>query len=572
MVTGFGRAGAPMAAMALMVAVSSAPGQSAAPPAARRPPMLKGHLIQNLASDLPPQPASGAVATGLARAYGGSPISVTTYHYDTLRTGWNPAETDLTVANVVKGRFGLIASLPVDGLVLAQPLLAAGVEMADDSEHDVLIVATEHNSVYAFDARSYARLWQVSLGPSQSSLDVGCADVQPEYGISSTPVIAADEGAGRRVLYVVSATETAGPTFQTQLHALDLATGQDLRPPAVIAPSGSLSTGGTVAFSPQNQWNRAGLAWNAGSIYVGVGGHCDNDAALTTGWLLRYDSALTPLSAFQSIRQPTAYWLGSVWMSGVAPAIDASGNVFVATGNGAYSGATSQNWSMSVIRLPADLSAVTSSFTPAGYAQLNAQDFDLGAGGVLLLPPVAGQTAPPLAVIEGKWPQLYLLNQNSLGGLSAGDGGALQAQRAGKAKSNFGLWGAPTFFNGSSGPMVFLQTYGDLLKGYSVSAGAAPALTLALQGTTPAGKGGSLSVVSSNGAAPGTGVVWVLRRTVPPALEAYDAARLGAPIWRATAGAWPSGPTGQIILTPMEANGRVYVGSSKVVDVFGLLK
>jgi hypothetical protein len=188
-------------------------------------------------------PASLLPATialpGSIKKYSGTPIDVLTYHYDNFRTGWNQAETDLTPATVASRKFGLLKTLKVDGNVFAQPLLVTNVTVADGTTHDILIVATGHDTVYAYDAQSYAILWQVSLGTPQSSNDVGCGDVVPEYGITSTPVVIRSGAAA--TLYVVAATEATHLQFASQLHALNVATGADILPAVTIAPSATLS-------------------------------------------------------------------------------------------------------------------------------------------------------------------------------------------------------------------------------------------------------------------------------------------------------------------------------------------
>jgi hypothetical protein len=161
---------------------------------------------------------------------------------------------------------------------------------------------------------------------------------------------------------------------------------------------------------------------------------------------------------------------------------------------------------------------------------------------------------------------LYLLNQNNLGGLKPNNAGALQSQKV----SNEGLWGGPAFFNGPNGPTVYAQTHNDFLRAYSLATGSAPALTPVAAGTTNAGYGGSLPIVSSNAAAAGTGVVWLIRRSAPITLEAYDAAALGAPIFAANAGVWSNTANQNAFVTPMQANGRVYAPAYKTVKVFGL--
>ncbi|HLY04509.1 MAG TPA: hypothetical protein VKR31_02065 [Rhizomicrobium sp.] len=520
-----------------------------------------------LPAALPDRPPLRNAAAGLKRPYGGTPVDVLLYHYDLLRTGWNQSETDLTPTTVASANFGQLTTLNVDGNVFAQPLLVSGFTMPDGTTHDVLVVATGHDSVYAFDAQTYAVLWQVSLGKPQSTSDVGCGDVEPEYGISSTPVIVRNS-ASSATIYLVAATEPASFSFHTQLHALDLGTGQDIMSPVEIDPKARLKSGGKIEFDPQNQWNRASLAYSNGNLYVGIGSHCDNNAGSISGWLLNYDAATLKLvHHFHTIENSAGYELASIWMTGFAPAIDSSGNVFAVTGNGNFDKGD-RNWGESVIKLPPTLQKVESFFTPASYQQLNDGDVDFGSGGVMLLPVVQNQTAPPMAVAIGKDAVLYLLNQDSLGKVKANDAGALQWQRLGG--SGGGTWGGPAYYGGPNGGLVYVQIDGDVLRSFSVSTGSNPALTPAATGTSDAGYGGSLPIVSSNGATSGTAVVWLIRRGATVQLEAYDALALGTPLFAANAGKWSNKGNGNSFLTPMEANGRVYVPAYKTVTVFGL--
>jgi hypothetical protein len=508
-----------------------------------------------------------ANAAGIGKPYGGKKIDVTTYHYDLNRTGWNSTETDLTPASVTSGKFGLLKTLDVDGNVFAQPLLVSNFVMPDGTTHDVLIIATGHNSVYAYDAQTYALLWHVNLGTAQSSADVGCSDVLPEYGISSTPVVQRS-AAGAATIYVVAATEPSSFAFHTSLHALDLGTGKDSVPPVEISPTARLSNGSTLSFDPQNQWNRAGLAMNGGSIYIGIGSHCDNNGGSISGWLLRYNTGLALQSAFNTIETPSATDLASIWMSGFAPAIDGAGNVYVVTGNGNLLSPAAKDWGESVLRLPSDLSGVASRFTPASYMTLNSNDLDFGSGGVMLVPPVPRQTGPFLAVASGKESTLYLLNRANLGGLKPNNAGALQALSVGPV--GFGVRGGPAYYDGPSGPTVYLQITNDVLRSYALTTGTQPSLTQAAVGTSQGEYGGSLPIVSSNGATAATGVVWIMRRTIPMEIEAYDAVKLGKPLYAAKIGTWSNPDQANAFLTLMEANGRVYAPAYKTVKVFGL--
>jgi hypothetical protein len=505
---------------------------------------------------------------GAPKPYGGTAIDVLTYHYDNGRTGWNPTETDLTPASVASAKFGLLHDFTVDGNVFAQPLLVSGFVMPGHTTHDVLILATGHNSVYAFDAQTFALLWQVNLGGAQSSADIGCDHVVPEYGISSTPMIVRT-AANLATLYVVAATEPASMAFHTKLHALSLADGHDLVAPAEIAPSAVLSNGATLSFDPKHQWIRAGLAYNDGNLYVAITSHCDQNASAISGWLLRYDRRLQLVRGFHTIETPHGKELASIWMSGFAPAIDASGNVYVVTGNGDYTDAGAQDYGESVLSLPPSLpEAVLNRFTPAAYPSLNFNDTDFSSGGVMLAPLQPGQAAPPMAVTIGKDDVLYLLDQSNLGGLRPSDSGALAALRLGPTKD--GVWGGPAFYGGPAGPTVYVQTNAGVLQSFALATSAAPSLTPHAEGTTRAGHGGSLPIVSSHGAAPGSGVVWLMRRSIPTELEAYDAVKLGAPIFSANVGSWSNTVHNNPFLTPMEANGRVYVTGYLSVKVFGL--
>ena len=274
-------------------------------------------------------------AEKVIRPYSGTHIDVTTYHYDNARSGSNRTEADLTPSTVKSSQFSLLKTLVVDGNVFAQPLLISNLRMPDGSDRDILIIATGHNTIYAYDANTYSILWQRTLGPAQQYAHIGCPDIETEYGISSTPVIAR-RSIESATLFVVSAVEPRELEFHTYIHALDVATGNPVASPKEIAPSGSLRDGTRLSFSPQNQYNRAGLAYNNGSIYVGIGAHCDNDGIHVSGWLLRYSENLELMASFHTISSPKTLGLAGIWMTGFAPAIDDAGNVFVVTGNGDF--------------------------------------------------------------------------------------------------------------------------------------------------------------------------------------------------------------------------------------------
>lgn len=517
-------------------------------------------------SPLPERGLHPHAAQGLKRPYSGTPTDVLRYHNDNYPTGWNQSETDLTPTTVHSASFGKLTTLNVDGNVMAQPLMVSNFQMPDNSVHNVLIVATGHDTVYAYDAQDYSILWQRHLGNPQPTNDVGCGDVHPEYGISSTPVIVRS-APNAATIYLVAATEPASFSFHTKLHAIDLGTGNDLIKPVEIHPQAKLATGGKIHFDPQNQWSRTSLAYVDGSLYVGIGSHCDSNAGSISGWMLRYDSSLNLTAKFNTIEAAAGYELSSIWMAGYSPAIDAAGTVYAITGNGNYNlGRGMKGYGESVIALTSDLQKKPSgTFTPSNYQQLNNGDTDFGSGGAMLIPLVTGQTAPPLLLAMGKASTLYLLDSTHLDGLEGKNGyQALQKFQVGG-----GCWCGPAYYAGAgaSGGIVFYQAGGDLLRSFSVDTSANPKLTQLAAGTTGAGYGGSFPIVSSNGSTAGTAVVWLIRRGTTEQLEAYDAINLGAPLFAANAGNWStSGP----FLSPLEANGRVYVGAFKTVTVFGL--
>lgn len=503
-------------------------------------------------------------ASGLARLYGGAPISVSTFHYDNSRTGWNPNETDLTPASVASSSFGLLKAIPIKGAAMGQPLIESGYLMPDGSVHDLLIVATTQNIVYAFDAQSYTQLWSVSLGPPITDQRPNCSR-QPVVGVASTPVIGPGATTGQLILYLVGNLQPAPGVYQTQVRALDLGSGQDVRPATYLNASVTLPSGPVISYDPAHQFNRAGLALNNGNLYIGIASSCNEGDFQNIGFLFKVSTDFTSQTAFSTISwQKGSKMLSDIWMSGFAPAIDSAGNVYVTTGNGNATLRPPRDWGSSVIKFAPDLSTVVDSFTPANYPILAQHDWDFSSGGVMLIPPTPGQNVDPMAVAMGKDPTIYLLDQFHLGGYSRTNQGALQALVVGPALGD-GVWGGPAYYSGPAGPTIFYQTQGDFLKAYQLSAGAPPSLSLVAQGATLSSNGGSSPVVSSNGSAPNTGVVWLVRRTSPPALEAYDAGTLGAPIYQASIGANYS-----IYHTPVVANGRVYVGSVNSVYVFGL--
>src|SRR5215469_9044399 len=346
-------------------------------------------------------------------------VSVTTYRNDLARSGANTAETILTPANVNPAGFGKLFSQPVDGQVYAQPLYVPLVNIPGKGIHNVLFVATEHDSIYAFDADSTtgpnaAPLWHVNFtSPSTgdntvSVADVlGCPSIGPELGITGTPAIDLSTG----TLYVVASTILNGQFFH-RLHALDIATGAERPGSPVVIEASVPGTGDgfsqhTVPFHPYLYKNRAGLLLLNGVVYTAWTSHCD--AGSFHGWLLGYGpSDFQQKAIFND--SPNAFQ-GSLWMGGAAPAADAAGNIYVISGNGPFDGdPNSPAMGDSFIKLSSGGGlALTDYFTPFNQQSLNLGDIDLGSSGPLLLPDTDGSAAHPhLMAGAGKEGRIYL--------------------------------------------------------------------------------------------------------------------------------------------------------------------
>ncbi len=509
----------------------------------------------------------------------GSPADVPQYHNNTGRTGWNSSETILNTTNVASSKFGLRQVLTVDGLVMAQPLYIANYPV-NGANHNVLVVATEHNSVYAFDADSGAVLWQYSFGVTQSSsTDVGCSDIEPEYGITSTPAI--DRSTG--TIYAVYASKTASGTLTTNVGALDLGSGTVKIPAVRIAASATLSNGSVVSYNDTQEMQRASVLLANGSIYLGFGSHCDYGLTTNSGWLMRYaESNLAQLAAFNTIEDGVSAGgteLGSIWGAGFGPSADAAGNIYTVTGNGAFDASSGgHNYGMSVLKFSPTLAGgPTDWFAYKNEAADSDNDDDFGSGGSMLLPPQAG-SFPNILVQMGKTDNIYLLNQNNLGHFSTTDAGALQVFFPGADSTNEGVWGGGAYYNGPNGPTVFYQASESVMRAFKLTTGSGnPQLSVSSQGTVqPYDFGGTIPVVSSNGSAAGSGIVWTIDSPYNASatiaalkLEAYDASNVATHLFSASSGSWSHAKTNTFI-TPLVSNGKVYAGGYKTVYVFGL--
>ncbi len=528
---------------------------------------------------------SARLTVGAALTQG---TDVVTYKNDVSRTGQNLRETVLTLTNVNAATFGLLRNVPVDGKVDAQPLYVSALAVGG-ATHNVVYVATENDSVYAVDADSGATLWHWSLPPGEvPSLThtTDCDQIVPMIGITSTPVI--DRAAGPHgTIYFVTMSNSSGTDHQ-RLHALDLATGAELLggPKEITASYPAPAGGGTRTFAAGQYAERAALLLSHGVIYTSWTSHCD--IAPYTGWVIGYSQTTLAQTGVLNVA-PNGTGTGvatagpAIWMSGGGPAADAAGNVYLLTGNGAFEVSLDAggfpikgDYGNSFLKLSSAL-AVADYFTMSNEVAESLADQDLGSGGALLLPDLADSTGTVrhLAVGAGKDGNIYVVNRDAMGKFTPppsnnpqiwqqlthvlGDGTGDVGNAGG------GIWSTPAYFNG----MVYYGPQGKTLKAFALSnarLASSPASQTARSFAYP----GTAPVVSANGTS--EGIVWAHENTNPAVLHAYDASNLANELYnsnQAAAGRDHFG-AGNKFITPTIADGKVFVGTTNSVAVFGL--
>lgn len=514
--------------------------------------------------------ASCAVAAGQ--------ISVTTYHYDNNRTGWNRQESILTPANVNKTSFGLLHTVALDDQVDAQPLVVPGVVITagqyKGTTHDVVYVATESNTVYAIDANTGTVLLSPNFG-APVPMPLGCNNNGPNVGINSTPVI----DLSSKTLYVMDYTQSGGGQSH-HLHALDLGSLTDKVSRQLVTASRSLTDGTTFNFNATYQRQRPALLLANGDIYAGFGSFCDFSANLSRGWLLGWTAGtLTPFTSNQlndvQATDPDNFFLSSIWMSGYGPSADDSGNVLFVTGNSDYSGTTYDgvtNIQESVVKVSSTLTTVQDLFTPKNQSSLDNDDEDFGSGGVLVLPDQPGSISH-LAVAAGKYGRMYLMNEDNLGGYSPRKNNVLGTYSIG------GCWcGQSYYVDPIDGLGRVVSSGGRTAIVWKIQT--SPKVALVKQTASPSTGGspqdpGFFTTISSNGnAGP---IIWALSRPpntagAPIYLFAFNPDSGGkkmTELFKAQAGDWPN-LGGNANLIPVVANGQVFVASNQQLQIFGL--
>jgi len=523
------------------------------------------HTVKAASNSNPSTSASSSVAvTDLAGVF--------TYHNDNARTGQNIQEYALTTSTVNASTFGALFTCTVDGYLYAAPLYVPGLSVGGQTRN-VVFLATEHDTVYAFDADSPAcvQLWKTNFLSNNVTTvppgDTGAGtpdDLTPEIGITSTPVI----DPSSKTIYVMAKTKettgtgcsTGNPCYVHRLHALDLITGAEKfgGPVVVSAPN----------FIPLFHLQRPALLLNNGSVYVAFGSHGDSNT--WQGWLMAYNaSTLVQQWVWHSTDPTSGDNEGAIWGSGNGPALDATGNIYVETGNGYFDGAN--NFSDSVVKLsPAGVRL--DYFTPFDQSVMQSNDIDLGSSNPIILPDSVGSTAHPhLMIATGKVGVIYLLDQTNMGGYNSAANQDVGEVSVGFNTSNFngGFYGQPAYWNGN----LYTVIVGDSLRQYLISGGNIMAgsssnssNTFPYRGATPA--------VSASGTT--NGIVWVADITAYQfgtalILDAYDATNVSRLLYSSPASGTGAAAPAAKFTVPTVANGKVYVGGEYAFTVFGLL-
>ncbi len=500
--------------------------------------------------------------------------AVVTHHNDNFRSGLNLTETTLTPANVAPSTFGKIATFAVQGYVYAQPLYVPNVPMSGGRISNLLIVATEHDQLYAFDVDSKTVAWHVdylAAGPNVSTISpddvLGCDDISPEIGITSTPVI---DPLTLTVYVLVRTKELVNGTtvFYQRLHAVSLSSGGELLPATVITgPPPGYAAAGAATFDPLMDNQRAALLLAHNQVYVAWASHCDYGVYM--GWLISFD---------EYTLKPTAYWTpvpysysGGIWISGGGPSVDENGDIYVPVGNGSNHDliGVNNNYRNSLVRMhwsATDGFSVVDYFTPYNYQMMDDEDRDFGTGEALLLPEQTGMLHPHLVVVRDKPGILYLLDRDNLGKWQANDNSqAVQTfQSWGNGLSSPLFWNSTIYEAGGNGGLAAF-TFDPVAQQFNPIAQSYLNYPLDPRGSTL-----SLSADGNSNA-----ILWMITDYANgkhAVLHAIDPSNVANEFYnsnmmpdRDAAG------LGMKFLVPTVADGFVFVGTQNEVDMYGLL-
>jgi len=503
---------------------------------------------------------------------------VLTYHNDNMRKGRNSSETSLTLKNVNSSTFGKLFVIPTDGLVDAQPLYAPNVSIPGNGTHNVLFVASEHGTVYGFDADSGSTLWHVTTLASgeTTSDDRGCGQVTPEIGVTSTPVI--DPTAGPHgTIYVVAMSKDSIANYHQRLHALDITSGaEEFGGPVDIAAkypgTGDNSQGGYVIFDPKQYKERAGLLLVNHILYTSWASHWDIPPY--TGWIISYDETTL---AQQSVLNVTPNGNeGAIWAAGAGPAADSSGNIYFLDANGTFDTTLNAkgfpangNYGNAIIKLSTKKGqlAVADYFNRYNTVSESEADEDLGSGGAMVVPNFKDSkgVVHELVVGAGKDANIYLANRTNMGKFNPNNNNQIYEEVTGALSGQ--VFSAPAFADNR----IYYGAVGDTIKAFSFNPSGLLNPTPASATSTHFDYPGATPSISGSSAR--NLILWATENTSPAVLHAYSANNLGVELYNSNqaAGGRDHFGNGNKFITPTIANGKVYVGTTNGVGVLGLL-
>jgi len=495
------------------------------------------------------------------------------HHNDLGNTGRNTNETVLTVANVNQTQFGKLFSYQLDGVAYAQPLYVSNVPIAGGT-HNVVYVATEHDTVYAFDAEGATNspLWSINftkpsagITPAPSSGLPGGGAIAPEVGVTSTPVI--DGKAG--TLYVVAETRENGK-FVHKLHALDITNGKERAnsPVAIqasVAGTGTGSSGGQIAFQSLYELQRCGLLLVNGTVYIAFASH--HDLGPYHGWVLGYDAAsLKQVMVWNDTPDGQG---GGIWLSGAALSADSAGNIFVVVGNGTFDADRGgQDYGDTILKLKPNGNALTVSdyFTPFDQQMLANKDMDLGSSGFTLFPDQPGPVTH-LGIAAGKSGKIYLLDRDNMGKFQSGsDNQIVQSIPAALGSgANDNDYSTATYWQGN----IYFIGNGDVIKQFQITNGQLSPTPIAKGSRQYVYPGGNMSVSSNRSS---NGLLWAIEGGTVNALHAYDATDVSRELYNSNqAGSRDQFGAAGKFTVPTVINGKVYVAGKTELAAFGLL-
>jgi hypothetical protein len=502
---------------------------------------------------------------------------VLTYHNDNTRSGHNPSESTLTLKNVNSTQFGKLFVLNTDGLVDAEPLYAPGLTVAGVT-HNVLFVASEHGTVYGFDADTGASLWQVTTLKSGEtpSDNRGCGQVTPEIGVTSTPVIDLTEGP-HGTIYLVAMSKDSSGNYHQRLHALDITTGAEqfggpMDISAQYPGTGANSQNGNVIFDPKQYKERAALVLLNHVVYTTWASHCDDEPY--TGWVIGYNEGTLAQQYVLNVTPNGSE--GAIWAAGAGPAVDSSGSIYFLDANGTFD--TSLNaegfpvngdYGNAIVKLSvkAKKLVVADYFNMYNTVSESDADEDLGSGGAMVIPNFKDSSGKlhNLVVGAGKDTNIYIADRTNMGKFNASNNNQIYQEVSGALAGS--VYSAPAF----DGNRIYYGAVGDNIKAFAFgSNGLLSATPQSMTSETFSYPGATPSI---SGVSKADLILWATANTSPAVLHAYNANNLAQELYNSSqaSGGRDQFGNGNKYITPMIANGKVYVGTQTGVGVFGLL-